>query len=66
MSEVVEGVRQALAELSPDGSPIQALKVILLEMRVHPIDSRPRDFRRAAALAVTEAVGQVGLVEGPA
>jgi translation elongation factor EF-G len=65
VSEVVEGVRMALAELSPDGSPVQALKVTLLAMKVHPVDSQPRHFRRAAALAVTEAVGQVGLVEGP-
>jgi hypothetical protein len=65
VSEVAEGVRMALAELSPDGSPIQALKVILLAMKVHPVDSRPRDFRRAATIAGTEAVGQAGLVEGP-
>lgn len=65
VSEVAEGVREALAELSPDGNPIQALRVILLEMRVHPVDSQPRHFRRAAILAITEAVGRVGLVEGP-
>lgn len=65
VSEVVEGVRQALVESSPDGSPIQAVQVILLEVRVHPVDSQPQDFRRAAILAVAEAVGQAGLVEGP-
>lgn len=65
-SEVVEGVKEVLAALSPDGSPIQALKVSLLEMRVHPIDSQLRDFRRAAILAVTEAIQNVGLTEGPA
>lgn len=65
VSEVVEGVRQALAELSPDGCPVQAIRVLLLEMKVHPVDSRPRHFRQAVALAVTEAVGKAGLVEGP-
>lgn len=49
VAEVVEGVREALAQLSPDGSPIQALKVSLTGMKVHPVDSRVRDFRQAAS-----------------
>jgi hypothetical protein len=65
VAKVAEGVREALAELSPDGSPVQALAVSLLAMKVHPLDSRPRHFRTAAAFAVAEAVRQVRLVEGP-
>jgi hypothetical protein len=38
--------------------------VTLLERRVHPVDSQPRHFRRAATLAVAEAVQQMGLAEG--
>lgn len=65
MSEVVTGVKEPLTCLSPDGSPIQGLKVSLTAMKVHPVDSRGRDFRQAAILAVTDAVQRVGLVEGP-
>jgi hypothetical protein len=66
VSEVVEGVRQALLDLSPDRCPIQALKVSLLDLSMHPVDSQPRHFRQAAILVVTQAVQRVGLVEGPA
>jgi translation elongation factor EF-G len=65
VAEVAEGVREALASRSPDGAPIQALKVSLVGMRVHPVDSRVRDFKQAAVLALTEALQQAGLVEGP-
>jgi hypothetical protein len=65
VSEVAEGVKEGLTGLSPDEKPIQAVKVSLLGLKVHPIDSRAPDFRRAAVIAVTEAVHKVGLVEGP-
>ena len=66
VAEVIEGVREALTSLSPDGNPIQGVKVSLVGMKVHPVDSRCRDFRRAAILAVAEAIQKVGLAEGPA
>ena len=66
VTQVIEGVKEALVRLSPDGAPIQALKVSLVEMKLHPVDSRCRDFKQAAILAVMEAVQRTGLVEGPA
>ncbi len=64
VAQVIEGVKQALASLSPDGAPIQALKVSLIGIRVHPIDSRMADFKQAAILTMTEAIQKAGLVEG--
>lgn len=61
VAEVIEGVGEVLTSLSPDGNPIQGVKVSLVGMKVHPVDSRCRDFRRAAILAVTEAIQKVGL-----
>ena len=65
VADVVQGVREALARLSPAGSPIQGLKVSLTSMKVHRVDSRVGDFKQAAILAMTEAVRKAGLVEGP-
>jgi hypothetical protein len=65
VAEVTDGVKEALAGLSPDGNPVQGLKVSLVGMKVHPVDSRGRDFRQAAVLAVTEAIRRAGLVERP-
>ncbi len=61
VAQVIEGVREALAGLSPDGDPIQGVKVSLVGMKVHPVDSHLRDFRQAAILAVTEAIQQIRL-----
>lgn len=62
---VVEGIRETLKAASPNDWPIQALKVSLVGMRVHPIDSWPAHFRQAAALAVSDALERVGLDVGP-
>ena len=64
--DVVEGIREGLSSASPDGRPLQALKLSLVEMRVHPIDSRPAHLRKAAAMAVTDGLQQAGLEPGPA
>src|SRR5205823_2392937 len=67
VAQVVEGVRAVLTSLSPDGAPIRAARIALVDMRVrvHPVDSRPRDFKQAAVRAVTQAIEAVGLGEGP-
>jgi hypothetical protein len=51
--------------LEEAGCSSQGLRVSLGGMKVHPVDSRGRDFRQAAILAVTEAIRNAGLVEGP-
>ncbi len=59
---ISQGVMEGLREASPDNEPIQALKVAVADITVHPVDTQPYHFVEAAKRAVHLAVDEVGLV----
>lgn len=60
---VVEGVTRALERPSEPKRGMSFLRVNLLRLRHHPVDSRRSDFVTAADRAVQQCIAEAGLVE---
>jgi len=55
VSAIERGVREFVAERDRDGRPVGCLDVALVEIHVHPIDSKEHRFTWAAFEAMSEA-----------
>jgi hypothetical protein len=63
LEAAVEGVTRTLAERSGANRGVSYLRIDLLELRHHPVDSRRPDFVAAAGQAVECCFAEAGLVE---
>lgn len=63
LDAVVEGVTRALAERSSADRGVYYLRIGLLALRHHPVDSRRSDFVKAAGQAVERCLAEAGVVE---
>jgi hypothetical protein len=59
----LEGVTDALGKQSGADRGVSHLRIDLLTLRHHPVDSQSRDFARTAGQAVEQCVEEAGLVE---
>ncbi len=63
LEAAVEGVTRTLVERSGTSRGVSYLRVDLLELRHHPVDSRRSDFVAAAGQAAERCFAEAGLVE---
>lgn len=59
----IEGVTDALGKQSDADRGVSHLRVDLLGLRHHPVDSQRRDFVRTAEQAIEQCIEEAGLVE---
>jgi hypothetical protein len=63
LGAIASGVRQALRERAEsERMELRGMRITLIEIVEHAVDSTPRAFERAASLALTEALAQTCLV----
>lgn len=60
---VVDGIARAAREQSSPKKGLSYLRIDLLDLRHHPVDSRVEDFNKAAVEAMDRCINQAGLVE---
>ena len=58
---IQEGVQQFIQERENTGKPIGYLHIALIDIRIHPVDSKSHRFRQAAVIAMTEAFANHGI-----
>ncbi|QEH35091.1 elongation factor G [Aquisphaera giovannonii] len=58
---IEEGVRAYVETRAAAGFPVGYLRVTLVEITLHPVDSQPYRFREAAVMAMTQAFEAVGV-----
>lgn len=59
----IEGITQCLARMSTLKKGVSYLRIDLIDLRYHPVDSRMADFVTVAAEAVERCFAQAGFVE---
>ena len=59
---VIAGIKEVLNEKSEKGFILTSLLITLLELRIHPVESYPKAFQRAAVLAMNQCLEQDNLV----
>jgi translation elongation factor EF-G len=58
---IEEGVRSFADQRARAGRPIGHLRVTLVAIKIHPVDSKPRRFKEAAEMAMYQAFEAAGV-----
>jgi translation elongation factor EF-G len=58
---IEEGVRAFVGRRAQEGFPIAHLRVTLVAITIHPVDSNPWRFRQAAEMAMSQAFEAAGI-----
>jgi translation elongation factor EF-G len=58
---IEEGVRSFLERRAQEGCPVGHLRVTLVAITLHPVDSQPYRFRQAAEMAMSQAFEAAGV-----
>src|SRR5262249_19196059 len=63
LNAVIEGITQCITRMSTPQKGVSYLRVELIDLRYHPVDSRMGDFVKVAAEAVERCFSEAGVAE---